>query len=140
MKASKIITLTALYACTNFTCQPPQPPKPPAKKAVLSDDNERRAPLPPSWSPAAPLLAMYQSRSKKDGKTTYNGILQTNQNGGCLNCKVTYDPATDSYSGEKINDGYTEAEWYSSSINPDQAKAYYLDLFKQDPDRKDKMG
>jgi hypothetical protein len=43
-------------------------------------------------------------------------ILAFNEGGGKLKCKVSFDSRAEIYYGEKINNGYDPAEWYSAQL------------------------
>lgn len=127
----------AVLPSFSFSAQPPLPPKPPALlKAAAAVD---RITLPSPWEPIAPMLASFESKTKKGTKTIYSGIVKINAQGGMLTCKITFDSQNNSYSGELINERFSTADWYSSGLDAGKAKEYYDNLREQDEDQKRRL-
>lgn len=113
----------------SYCAQPPLPPKPPAQiKPSAALDTVI---LPSPWEPIAPMLAYFQTKTKKGSKTIYSGIVKKNAQGGMLKCEITHDLHNDSYYGELVNDRFTAADWTSTPLDARKAKEYYDNLREQ---------
>lgn len=73
--------------------------------------------------------AASQPKQSELATTTLRGVVKRNrESGGTIEAVVTYNRQTGVYSGEEFNHGYSMAEWHSSQLRPEDAKAYYLKI------------
>lgn len=61
--------------------------------------------------------------------TTLRGVVERNPQGGYLEAEVTYKAGT--YSGKKYNHGYSNQDFTSASLRPDDAQKYYQQLLRE---------
>lgn len=59
---------------------------------------------------------------------TLRGVIARNPDGGYLECTVTYDKETGTYSGREYNRGYSKLEWVFQPLKPFDAKQHYRRL------------
>ncbi len=60
--------------------------------------------------------------------STLRGTVATNGHGGYLECEVTHDKKSDTYSGTLYNRHYSIAEWFSQGLDQEEAQTYYQQL------------
>lgn len=59
---------------------------------------------------------------------TLRGVIARKPDGGYLECTVTYNKETGTYSGREYNCGYSKLEWVFQPLKPFDAKQHYRRL------------
>lgn len=141
MKISGIIRfLTLSWAAVLFSAQLPRTPT--INKAALIPE---KLMLPLSGELTHSKLVIFESKCKKGTQILYDGILLTTSDGRPSQmCKIIYDSTTDTYTGHTYYYNFSDIDVAMgpsilTRLNAQDAKAYYLELVSQDPD-KNKMG
>lgn len=75
------------------------------------------------------VVAMDQSKTTtaQNPVTTLKGIVARSSTGH-LECSVTHNATTNTYSGELFNRGYDQAEWFSQGLDAIEGQQYYQQL------------
>ena len=66
---------------------------------------------------------------KIENTLTLKGTIASNETGH-LECKVTFNPTTNTYSGKLTNHRYAKTEWHSMELDTIEAQQYYQQLLQ----------